>query len=235
MKYILHILRRKSGKEKPYTDSFEYETELENATVAAALTEINERQPLVNTDGEESQPIRWECSCLQKKCGACAMVICGRPMLACDARLSQFRKRDITVEPLRKFPTVSDLISDRTVLFENLKAMNIWLTGKAVQSEKKSGLLYDSSRCLQCGCCLEVCPNFIPDNDFFGMAAMSPAARFLEEMSKKDGKNLSDLYRKHIYNGCGKSLSCRNICPAGLDIEELLVNSNAVSVWKMKK
>ena len=46
----------------------------------------------------------------------------------------------------------------------------------------------------------------------------------VEELRKK--------YQKHVYGGCGKSLACRNICPAGIDIERLLVNSNAVSLWR---
>ena len=40
------------------------------------------------------------------------------------------------------------------------------------------------------------------------------------------------LYNKYIFEGCGKSLACRNICPAGLDIDRLLARSNAVSLWK---
>ena len=39
-------------------------------------------------------------------------------------------------------------------------------------------------------------------------------------------------YKKHIYEGCGKSLACRNICPANIDMDRLLVNSNAITLWK---
>ncbi|MDR2795780.1 MAG: fumarate reductase iron-sulfur subunit, partial [Spirochaetaceae bacterium] len=31
--------------------------------------------------------MNWECSCLQKKCGACAMLINNTPALACDTKL----------------------------------------------------------------------------------------------------------------------------------------------------
>ena len=87
-----------------------YETEDPAETVANALTRINER---LEAAGE--RPIRWEHSCLQKKCGACAMVINGRPGLACDARLSEYGET-IRLEPLRKFPRVEDLMVDRSVL-----------------------------------------------------------------------------------------------------------------------
>lgn len=61
-------------------------------------------------------------------CGACAMVINGRPLLACDSKLNEVADKDgsIRVEPLRKFPVVRDLICDRTILWENLKAIKAW-------------------------------------------------------------------------------------------------------------
>ena len=65
------------------------------------------------------------------------------------------------------------------------------------------------------------------------MAALVPASRLLEEMSREESRALRKNYSKNIYNGCGKSLACRNICPAGLDIDALMVNSNAALLWKM--
>ena len=142
------------------------------------------------------------------------------------------KQGEITVEPLRKFPVVADLVVDRTVLYENLEAIHSWLGVDTRAHEKKNDVLYEASRCLQCGCCLEICPNFYAGGKFFGMASMVPAARLLEELPKEEKKELRKKYRKHVYNGCGKSLACRNICPAEIDIEKLLVNSNAISVWK---
>ena len=37
--------------------------------------------------------------------------------------------------------------------------------------------------------------------------------------------------RRNYFEGCGKSLSCHDICPIGLPVEELLVRSNAAAVW----
>ena len=115
---------------------------------------------------------------------------------------------------------------------ENLRQMNVWLRSDKMAIEKKNDLLYEASGCLQCGCCLEICPNFAADGEFYGMAAMVPASRLLQEMSAEEGKLLREAYSKKIYSGCGKSLACRNICPAGLDIDALMVNSNAVMLWK---
>ncbi len=222
MKYTLKILRRKSAADAPSWRSYELETELESVTVATALSLINKSL---------SDKIMWDCSCLQKKCGACAMVINGRPSLACDTRLNEL-KGEITVESLRKFPVVQDLVVDRTILYQNLESITAWLNENANASEKQNELLYEASRCLQCGCCLEICPNFYLGGSFFGMSSMVPVARLLEELPREEQKELRKKYQKHIYSGCGKSLACRDICPAKIDMEKLLVNSNAITLWK---
>lgn len=231
MRKLLKIARRESAEAPEYWQTFSFETEDERTTVGTALRELNARPELVDVEGNPAAPIRWESSCLQKKCGACAMVINGRPGLACDARLSAYKKT-IRLEPLRKFPVVADLIVDRGVLQENLAAMKLWFTEEAVQHQRAAEVGYEASRCLQCGCCLEVCPNFDPEGTFFGMAAGVPVTRLLAELPASQREELSRLYREHVFEGCGKSLACRNVCPAGIDIDRMLVNSNAVAVWK---
>ena len=101
MKKILHILRRKNAEAKPYWEDFTYETTDEGATVATALA---------------STPVVWEHSCLQRRCGACAMVINKTPALACNTRLSEISTDVIRLEPLRKFPVIEDLLVDRSVM-----------------------------------------------------------------------------------------------------------------------
>ncbi len=231
MKYKLIIQRQKSKTDKPYIQSFFVEADTDNTTVAAVLSMLNSQDELYDSEGKRCDKIRWECSCLQKKCGACAMVINGRPCLACDARLINLGS-EITIQPLKKFPVIADLMIDRGILYENLKEINAWLTDEAYADEKRNDILYEASRCLQCGCCLEICPNFYTEGDFFGMAAMVPSARILDELNDKKKTALKKEYSKHIYNGCGKSLACRDICPAGINIEKLLVNSNTIAVWK---
>ena len=227
----IEILRRASGTEKPYVQSFLYEPEQPGETVATALTRLNERADLRDVNGAPAAPIRWDCSCLQKKCGACAMVINGRPGLACDARLSEVRKT-LRLEPLRKFPVVADLIVDRSALYEALRTLRLWFEDPAVTSQSAGEIGYAASMCLQCGCCLEVCPNYAPGERFAGMAGAVPLTKLLAQTSQTQRAELARLYRNRVFEGCGKSLACRNICPAEIDIERMLVNSNAIAVWK---
>ena len=91
---------------------------------------------------------------------------------------------------------------------------------------------YQSARCLMCGCCLEVCPNFSANGTFAGAVAAVNAFRILNEEQESTHLNeISAEYKKKYFEGCGKSLSCHDICPIGLPVEELLVRSNAAAVW----
>ena len=235
MRLILDILRRENASAASYRQRIPFETDDRTVTAAAALHELNRTLP-PDENGTPIMPIRWECSCMQKKCGACAMRIGGVPRLACDTKLTEFEKHGVlTLEPLRKFPVIADLIVDRSIMMENLRMLKAWLSEESVADETVGALTYDAARCLQCGCCLEVCPNFCADGSFFGMSAAVPAARLLSAMSDTQKAAFSCAYRRHIYEGCGKSLACRTICPAGIDIERLLVNSNAAAVWKRRK
>ena len=218
MKKILHILRRESAQAKPYWEDFSYETEDEGATVATALA---------------STPVVWEHSCLQRRCGACAMVINRIPALACNTRLSEIASDVIRLEPLRKFPVIEDLLVDRSVMMQNLRRLSVWMEEEARTGSEE--MAFEAARCLQCGLCLEVCPNFAAGGTFAGMAAMAPMSRLIARLSEGERKRIARDYKKGVYSGCGKSLACRDICPAQLPIEDLLVKSNAAAVWNRWK
>ena len=234
MKVTFHILRTEKGSALTRKQTIVFETEKENCTVANALTEINESPDIRDIEGKPVKPVRWECSCLQKKCGACAMRINGVPRLACDTYLRDFKKPEILLEPLKKFPLVEDLVVDRSILQENLKIIGVWLRGIADIPEGLYEMAYEASRCLQCGCCLEVCPNYYVGGSFTGTAGLLPTAKLLSSLPEDQKQEIRKVYRKHFYEGCGKSLACRNICPAGIDVDHLLVNSNAMAVFKRK-
>ncbi len=228
---IVEILRHKKNEDKSYVQKFEYQYDDEKQTVATMLNNLNLIDDLKDIDGNPADKIAFKQSCLQKKCGACAMLINGKPGLACARRLADYGDH-IRLEPLKKFPLVEDLIVDRGIMSENLKMMEVYLKGEALVNEKRNELSYEASRCLQCGCCLEVCPNYMANNGFTGMAGAMPLSRIINELNKSDLKEVSKTYNRYVYEGCGKSLACVDICPAGIKIEDLLVNSNAIAIWK---
>ena len=131
MRYTIRIKRQENKEAKPFWQEFEIEAEGE-LSIAAMLNELNARQKLTDKSGKEAEPISWECGCMVKKCGACAMRINGLPELACSTFLQSLKGKVIVLEPLSKFPVVKDLIVDRSVVFENLKKINLWLESDAL-------------------------------------------------------------------------------------------------------
>lgn len=231
MTYHIRIKRQESAQTPPYWQEFLYESD-GNATVADALRALNERSPLTDADGQEAAAIGWECSCLVRKCGACAMRIDGLPRLACACFLRDAKGGAVTLEPLRKFPLVRDLIVDRRAIFDRLQELQLWLESEARKNPNTHALRYQSARCLMCGCCLEICPNFSPDGGFGGAAAAVSAYRALEqEQDTAHRQALRAAYRRVYYEGCGQSLACQDICPAGIPVEELMSRSNAAAIW----
>lgn len=232
---LIDVARCAGAGSPTYHQVFRYESSDEGATVATALRELNERPHLEDVEGTPAERIRWQCSCLQRKCGSCAMLVNGVPRLACDVRLSQLRAERVTLAPLRKFPLVADLVVDRQAVYDRLREVELWLDREVeLPSGRHGSRAFEASRCLECGCCLEVCPNFSTEGAFGGMATMVPFARVLEESEGEQRKRLAASYRASVFAGCGKSLACRDICPAGIDIAQLMSRSNAVAVWRRR-
>lgn len=232
MKYCIKILR--GSAQETCWQSFFYEGD-GSESVAGALDRLNSREELRDCDGMAAEKIEWECACFEKKCGACAMVIGGRPALACSVRLREAADGAglITLEPLKKFPRIRDLRVDRESMQAHLKEMELWLETEAELCDKeRRELHYRAAGCLMCGLCLEVCPNFSPRSDFYGAMSAVAAYRAVESSEKGDHrKNMRRGYVRHFYNGCSKSLSCQDICPMKIPVEQLLVKTNAAAIW----
>ena len=92
--------------------------------VISAMMEIAANP--VTADGRATTPVTYDSNCLEEICGSCAMRINGKARMACSALVDNL-EQPIRVEPLSKFPLVRDLQVDRSVLFENLKAVKAWV------------------------------------------------------------------------------------------------------------
>ena len=232
MNFVIRVKRAAGPAAPAVWQEFAYEGH-ESDSVAAALRELNARTPLTDLEGREAPPVRWECGCACGKCGACAMRVNGLPTLACKAFLGPLGQT-VTLEPLSKFPLVADLVVDRGVIFEQLKKIHLWLSGAAVTREKTHELRFQSSRCLMCGCCLEICPNFRAGGFAGALAAVGAYRMFNQESDEAHRAEAAKRYVASYYSGCGTSLACRAICPAGIPVDELISRSNAAAVWRRR-
>ncbi len=217
MKYKITILRQKLNDINKYEESFDYETDDLNKTLLNVILDINELY---------DAKIELEYSCNQKKCGACSAVINNYPRLLCQAKLKDYKKNNIYIEPLRKFNTIVDLIVDRSILYNNLKTLNLWLNEEAKLNDKNNDLVYRSSECILCGLCLEVCPNYIQNSKFLGPSNISLTTKIISECDIETKKELIKNYKEKIFSGCGKALACIEICPKNIKLDNLLENIN---------
>ena len=212
----VNILRQQSPFSEPYWESFIYDGPEDN-TVAGLLDYINYNDDIVNTDGEKTGRIAWECSCLQSVCGSCDMVINGRPSLACETFLRDLKGDEISIRPLSKFPVISDLVVDRASIFESLKDSNAYIEEFVSEERGDHELQYASAKCLKCGLCLEVCPNYGKGRKFFG-ATFANDCYLIYLRSNVRSKDIRKEFVSHFGNACSKSLSCMDVCPAGIPL-----------------
>jgi succinate dehydrogenase / fumarate reductase iron-sulfur subunit len=210
---IVRVKRQDNASSESYYQEFEYRGSGRD-TVSHILEQINSEEDLRDVTGRTASKIRWECSCMQKMCGACAMVINGKPALACSEFIDADETSVLVLEPLRKFPVVTDLIVDRSCITEHQKQAMMYLGERGKTNLKEHEQQYSAAKCLKCGLCLEVCPNYVgPEGNFYG-AVLANEAYLLTSSRKDRRKELVKEYRKHFAAGCSKSLACREICPA---------------------
>lgn len=169
-------------------DSTSYDEEFEipyrpNLNVISALMEIR-RNP-VNVKGEKTTPVTWDMNCLEEVCGACSMVINGKPRQSCTALIDQL-EQPIRLKPMKTFPVIRDLQVDRSRMFDSLKKVKAWIPIDGTYDlgpgprmpEKRRQWAYELSKCMTCGVCLEACPNVNSKSKFMGPAPMSQVRLF---------------------------------------------------------
>src|SRR3954467_979369 len=65
----------------------------------------------IQAEGASDLAVRWNCKA--GKCGSCSAEINGMPRLMCMTRLSELDlSAPVTVEPMRAFPGIKDLVTD---------------------------------------------------------------------------------------------------------------------------
>ncbi|GGO02702.1 succinate dehydrogenase iron-sulfur subunit [Saccharibacillus kuerlensis] len=234
------ITRQDTPESKPYIEEFDLPYR-PGMNVISALMEI-QRNP-VNSGGGTTAPVCWESNCLEEVCGACSMVINGKPRQACSALVDQL-EQPIRVAPMATFPVVRDLVIDRNRMFNALKKVKAWIPIDGTydlgpgprMAEKKRQWAYELSKCMTCGVCLEACPNVNDKTDFIGPAALSQVRLFnahpTGEMNAAD--RLDTLMEgTDGIEGCGNSQNCVRACPKGIPLTTSIAELNKQTTKRM--
>jgi succinate dehydrogenase / fumarate reductase iron-sulfur subunit len=193
--------------------------------VISSMMEIA-RNP-VTRDGTPTTPITYDSNCLEEVCGSCAMLINGKARMACSALVDKL-EQPIRLEPFSKFPVIRDLAVDRSVLFENLKAVKAWVPvdgtydlgpgPRVTMSDQEQA--YPLSRCISCCCCMEACPQFNESTGFVGAATISQVRLFNTHPTGAALKRerLAALMGDGGIQECGYAQNCVEVCPKDIPL-----------------
>lgn len=221
---IVKIKRQQNSESEAYWQSFRYDGDT-HVTVSAVLDALNYTDDLFDVDGNPTLRIRWECSCMQAVCGGCAMVINGVPALACSTFADEVKGEELVLEPLSKFPVVADLIVDRSIIYENLISAKAYLDSVAKSDARQHKQQYSVAKCLKCGLCLEVCPNYRPGGEFFGAVLANESYLVASQSTNKKSQVIKE-YKAHFGAGCSKALSCQSVCPVKIETITSIMRMN---------
>ena len=226
---VLRIQRRDGPDTAPYWQEFKlsYRPKL---NIISCLQEIA-RNP-VDASGKKVAPPVWDCSCLEEVCGACTMLVNGRPRQSCTALIDALPEGTITLAPLTKFPVVRDLMVDRQAMFESLKRVQAWIPidgthdlgpgPRMAEAERAEAYLY--SRCMTCGCCMEACPQYNERSEFIGPAPIALVR--LYNAHPTGAMNAHERLDAIMGNGgiedCGNAQNCVEVCPKEIPLTDAL-------------
>ncbi len=229
------VKRQVNSSLEPYHEEYAYDGS-PHISVLNLLEYINMNMARLAEKAGANRKLQYQSSCEQGLCGACAMVINGTPGLACRTFCHDIVDKSgcILLEPLSKFPVVSDLIVDRSIIYESMKELKLWVEGNAVYRAKSHNNQYQAAQCLQCGCCLEVCPSYARNDLFVGpVGAVNAMNVFQMSQQSEHKQDVKKQYKKKFYGDCVKTGACEKICPAEIPVLGVISESNYVSVWKI--
>jgi len=227
----IRIKRQELADAKPYWEEFHlaYRPYL---NVISCLQDIQKNPKTF--DGRRTTPVAWEQSCLEEVCGSCSMVINGTVRQACSALIDQLGAV-VTLEPMRKFPVVRDLVVKRTAIFDGFKRVSAWVEGSteskgpgpAIRPEVAL-MRYQLSKCMGCGCCLDACPQVNERSDFIGPAAINQARLFSTHPigATRRPDRLLALMGEGGIEDCGNAQNCVRVCPKGIPLVTSIIETN---------
>lgn len=164
-------------------------------------------------------------SCAHGICGSDAMMINGRNRLACKVLVKNVAQ-PITIEPMRGYPVLKDLVVDMKRFFEKYRSVRPYLIEKQappqqerLQSPAERERFDDTTKCILCGACTTSCPSFWADPEYVGPAAIVQAHRFIFDSRDRGAEErlnvLSD--REGVWR-CRTIFNCVEACPRGINV-----------------
>lgn len=168
-------------------------------------------------------------SCRMGVCGSCAMLINGKPTLACNTQISNVADRTLAVAPLPNFDTIKDLVPDLSPLFRKHTSIQPYIqrddgaeletpTGEFCQSPEELVRYLQFAYCIKCGACMGACPTLATDPEYLGPMPLTQAYRYNTDSRDGGFHNRKTVAgTTHGVYRCHYAGECSNVCPKGVD------------------
>ena len=172
--------------------------------------------------------VRWNCKA--GKCGSCSAEINGRPRLMCMTRMSTFTQDEIiTVNPMRTFPVIRDLVTDVSFNYEKARQIPAFAPPKGLKPGEYRMQQEDVARSQEFRKCIEcyLCQNtyhVLRDHEDNKQSFAGP--RFLMRVAELDMHPLDaadrlPAARKDFGLGfCNITKCCTEVCPESIHITD---------------
>lgn len=174
---------------------------------------------------------RWNCKA--GKCGSCSAEINGMPKLMCMTRLDELpADRPVTIEPMRAFPRVRDLVTDVSWNFRVKKKIKKFKPrapdasdGTWRMDQADIDRIQEFRKCIECFLCQDVC-HVLRDHskheEFVGPRFFVFAAAL--EMHPLDTEDrAAELKQAGGIGFCNITKCCTKVCP-----ENITITDNAI-------
>jgi succinate dehydrogenase / fumarate reductase iron-sulfur subunit len=172
--------------------------------------------------------VRWNCKA--GKCGSCSAEINGSPKLMCMTRLNSLpMDQPVTVEPMRAFPLIKDLVTDVSWNYRVKQTIAPFTPrrpdapdGTWRMFQKDVDRVQEFRKCIECFLCQDVCHvlrDHAMHDAFIGPRFLTYAAAL--EMHPLDVADRVDALRKqHGVGLCNITRCCTKVCPEHITITE---------------
>ena len=205
----------------------------EHMSFLEMLDVLNER--LIQM-GEE--PVAFDHDCREGICGACSMVINGRPhgprtgTTTCQLHMREYHEGDeIIIEPWRAsaFPVIRDLMVDRSA-FDRIQHAGGYVsvnTGGAPDAnaipigKRTSDEAFDYAACIGCGACVAACKN--ASAMLFVSAKVSQLSLLPQGKPERSRRVLNMVAQmdEEGFGSCTNTSECEAACPMGISVTNI--------------
>ncbi len=165
-------------------------------------------------------------SCRHGICGACAVKVNGKGVLACKERMNDMIGlfgTELTIDPVSSKHAIKDMVVDKKDFWDKHEAVEPYLISEIEEHPEmecyvtpmESEALLESDLCIQCGLCHYACPVIEINDAFLGPAAFAKAFRFNADVRDEGIDERIGIVNQPgagIWD-CVKCFECAEVCP----------------------